>query len=882
MVLFFVWKSGRFYLQRARAEARLRDAESMYRLLFENMEEGFLLQEIITDDHGTPVNFRFLVANASCERHTGIDYRECIGKTILELFPGADSAQIELYGKVALTGKAVIFEYFSKTFNRHLRVRAFSPQYRHFATIFEDISEQWHAQEALRATIERLKLAMQVANMSWWEMNPETGKVTFENREVEMLGYHAGDFGDYKDFMALVHPEDYDRVMHAMKRHLDGDAEKYEAEYRIKASSGDYRWFLDIGSMGKSEPEGDGKKVTGVFLDITERKRVEHDLKQISARLSLATRAGGVGVWDYDIENNLLIWDEQMFALYGMRHEHFSGRYEAWLESIHPDDVDRCNSENEMAIRGEKEFDTEFRICWPDGSVHNIRALAAVQPDDTGRAVHMIGTNWDITEQKKKEEILLKAKLESEMANQSKSLFLANMSHEIRTPLNAIIGFSQLMSHDKVLTDSRKEYANSIIRAGEHLLSMLNDVLELSKMEAGRLELNQTNVDLYGLLADIQMIFEKLAQSKHLRFVFEIADDLPRNVFMDGNKLRRILVNLIGNAVKFTDQGGVAVRINSEHAGGDIENLVVVVQDSGPGISANELPKIFHVFEQTTTGIRHGSGTGLGLALSRELALLMGGDITLASNPEVGSEFTVHVKMVKTAAGFGGDRALKKVVRIAECHGPVRILIVDDQQDNLYMVSELLKIAGFETIEAVSGPDAIAKFAAQPIHLVLMDLKMPGMDGYETTKRLSSLMQDHHIPVVAITATPMQEAPEVISEMGFDGVISKPFHKRDLFGMIGKLLDISYVYEEQPTSDALENKSCSEVMAEDMEQLSDELISRMQHALSVADLDNLYELIKEIEITKPDLARKLMSHIINYDYNYLQKVLANKNAIYEK
>ncbi len=882
VILFFLWKISMFFLNRSKSDARLRDAESMYKLLFENMEEGFSLHEIITDENGIPVDFRFLDANASYKQHIGLDPRDCVGKTMLEIFPKADTAQIEIYGRVALTGKPEVFEYYSKTFNRHLRVRAFSPQYRHFATIFEDISEQWHSEISLRETIARLELSMQVANMSWWEMNHNTGKVTFENRKVEMLGYRAEEFGDYRDFMSLVHPEDYDRVMQAMKRHLDGVAEKYEADYRIKTKSGDYRWFLDIGSLSKGGSEGEVKNVTGVVLDITERKQAENDLKQVSARLELATRAGGVGVWDYDIEKNTLIWDEQMFALYGIQKSDFRGHYESWLACIHPDDLERCNTENEMAIRGEKEYDSEFRICWPDGTIHNIRALATVQRDSTGRPVHVIGTNWDITEQKQKEEVLLKAKLESEMANQSKSLFLANMSHEIRTPLNAIIGFSQLMSQDQHLTDKQKEYAGSIIRAGEHLLSLLNDILELSKMEAGRLELNPANVDLYGLLADIHMIFKKQAQSKHLDFVFEIPDDLPRTVFVDGNKLRRILVNLIGNAVKFTDQGGIVVRISTGKTGADDDNLRIVVQDSGPGISGSELSKIFQVFEQTKTGIRLGSGTGLGLALSRELAILMGGDISLVSNPEEGSVFTICVKIGKTTAGASEDEQIKRVVGIAGHHDPVRVLIVDDHSDNLHVVSEMLGMVGLDTMEASNGPEAIVLFEKQPPHIILMDLRMPGMDGYETTRRLSALEQDRHIPVIAITATPLRETHESIQAMGFDGIIQKPFHKRVLLEMIGRLLDLTYVYEEQPARTWLEKNSASEVMSEDIVQLSDELISQMQQALSVADLDMLYELIKEIEIAKPELARKLMSHIINYDYNYLQRVLTNKNAVYEK
>jgi len=366
-----------------------------------------------------------------------------------------------------------------------------------------------------------------------------------------------------------------------------------------------------------------------------------------------------------------------------------------------------------------------------DGNEISVQfSLSAIQIHNSW---HAVGVLRDVTDQKKIEQALLKAKQEAEMANKFKSIFLANMSHEIRTPLNAIIGFSQLMNRDKMLSDTQKEYTVSIINAGEHLLSLINDILELSKIEAGRVVLNPADIDLHALLNDIQMLFNEPTQSKNLQFLLEKEDDLPQYVFVDESKLRQIFVNLIGNALKFTEEGGIAVRARVDTVGGNKKILVVEVQDSGPGIPMEERDKLFKHFEQTSSGISKGSGTGLGLALSRELAILMGGDITITSEVGKGSIFTFQIEIKD-----GNPDAIEKsspqgVIGIESSDISYRILVVDDKNDNLKVASDLLKLVGFETNEAVNGEDAIEKFESWNPHLILMDMRMPVMDGYEAT-----------------------------------------------------------------------------------------------------------------------------------------------------
>ncbi len=488
----------------------------------------------------------------------------------------------------------------------------------------------------------------------------------------------------------------------------------------------------------------------------------------------------------------------------------------------------------------------------------------------------LLETNSDLkTATEKANEMAIHA----EQANVSKSVFLANMSHEIRTPLNAIIGFSQLLNRDRQLTETQREYLTSIIRAGEHLLALINDILELSKVEAGRIELNPTNVDLRSLIEDVRMIFKERSDSKHLQLICETADDLPHYVMVDEGKLRQILVNLIGNAIKFTDAGGVAVRVRSENTNSLGSRLYVEVQDSGSGIPQNEFDKLFKHFEQTSSGIKKGSGTGLGLALSRELARLMGGDISVSSEVGKGSVFAFSVKLEEGKEEAVESTSYNRVQCIAKGDEEYRILVVDDKEENLHVAVNLLKMVGFKTNEAVNGKDAIEKFEAWHPHLILMDMRMPVMDGYEATLRIKSTEQGKQIPIVALTASAFGEEQKKIEQLNVQGYIRKPFRESELFGTIGKLLGIKYLYEnDKVATSPPQYPTDDRAIFEDVAKLPESLVLQMKHAVSVADLNLLITLISSIDAENPELSNQLKTLANNYDYDFIQQLL-NKEEV---
>ena len=620
----------------------------------------------------------------------------------------------------------------------------------------------------------------------------------------------------------------------------------------------------------------------GVLRDITERKQIEAKLLQSKEELRLAnlyTRS----LIEASLDPLLTIDTMGKISDVNSATENATGLCRGQLIGTHFSDY---FSDPEKANIGyKKAFEQGYAIDYPltirhaSGKLTDVMCNANVFKDGQGKVLGVFAAARDITERKQAETALIKAKADAEAAAKSKSTFLANMSHEIRTPLNAIIGFSQLMNREKSLTDTHKEYLTSINRAGEHLLKLINDILELSKMEAGRVELKPANFDLHALLKDMLMMLKERAHSKQLHLIFENAANLPRHVFADDNKLRQILINLIGNAIKFTEQGGVIVR--SSIAKGDNEkgHLIVEIQDSGPGIPENEMEKLFKHFEQTSTGIKTSSGTGLGLALSRELAILMGGDITVVSTVGEGSVFTINAEIKEGEPAVSAASTTKHVIGIDKPKDVYRVLVVDDKEENRHVIVNFLQLVGFQTNQAINGEDAITKFEQWDPHLILMDMRMPVMDGYEATRRIKATEKGKQTPIIVVTAgSPEEEkgreiAPEI------RGFIRKPFNENEFFSTIAKVLGIGYIYEEGTSIDAASGYLTNDGSLEkDIAKLPEELVLKIMDAVEVADYHEIIQLIKTIESNTPVLARHLMAKAKNYDYNYLQKILISKTS----
>ncbi|CAK0740307.1 two-component system, sensor histidine kinase and response regulator [Gammaproteobacteria bacterium] len=524
------------------------------------------------------------------------------------------------------------------------------------------------------------------------------------------------------------------------------------------------------------------------FIDLTKRKLAEQELLESKHRLEAAASAGIIGIWDWDILNNRLVWDKVMYQLYGICEEDFRNTYEAWISVVHPDDKERIEEEIQAALRGEREYMPEFRVIWPDGSIHYLKALSHTTHNHERNPLRMIGVNYDLTEQKNIEQTLSKARRDAETANRAKSEFLANMSHEIRTPMNAIIGLSGL-ALDLDLTPKLRDYLNKISMSAKSLLSILNDILDYSKVEVGRLELDETAFNLAEVLENLVNLFSVRANERGLALTVEVIPGVPEQFVGDSLRLGQVLINLTGNAIKFTVAGNVRVRVEQIAIEPGFSILRFSVQDTGIGMSEDQVTHLFQPFTQADGSItRRFGGTGLGLAISQRLVGLMGGKIVATSTLGQGSEFSFKIRLAIPKGGTQAARTIPTPSIALEASAAIRgarILLVEDNEINQQVAREILERWGFFVMVVGNGEQALAVLEESSLFdLVLMDLQMPIMDGLEATRRIRRDKRFQDLPVIAMTASALASDQAECFESGMNDHLAKPILPEQFLEML--------------------------------------------------------------------------------------------------
>jgi len=524
-------------------------------------------------------------------------------------------------------------------------------------------------------------------------------------------------------------------------------------------------------------------------------------------------------------------------------------------------DPERAEAGIKRVLGESKLTDYELTARARDGKETVVSYNATTFHDRDRKLQGVFASARDVTERKRYEQSL-------QQANRAKSVFLANMSHEIRTPMNAILGFSQLMLRDQGLTPQQCQYLGTINRSGEHLLALINDILEMSKIEAGRTSLSLSTFDLPVLLKDLEMMFRVRTNEKKLAFSVEVIGDVPQYIVTDINKLRQVFINVLGNAVKFTEQGGIGVRVRVDREGATGPFLRVEIEDTGPGISPDEQDKLFRQFEQTKTGQQAGTGTGLGLAISREFVRLMGGDITLNSQVGKGSVFVIRLPLKEgEAQAVEAKEKPRHVLRLQSGQATCRVLIADDIEDNRHLLAQLLAPVGFEIRLATNGAEAIREFEQWRPHLILMDFRMPVMDGHEAIRRIRATAGGKEPKIIAVTASAMDENRLDLMAIGADDFISKPFREVELFQKIHSHIGVEYVYAEQPAVTSQEE--AAELTPNSLAGWPQDLIDPMREAVITADLDQLLVKIQEVEARDPRIARGLRCLAEGFQYQKL-------------
>jgi signal transduction histidine kinase/DNA-binding response OmpR family regulator len=493
-------------------------------------------------------------------------------------------------------------------------------------------------------------------------------------------------------------------------------------------------------------------------------------------RFRVAQDTANIGTWEWDPVNCVMIWDHHMYQLHGCEAPAGAPAYELWRRALRPQTFREIEQALRACARSDEPFRGDFDVTWDDGSVHYMRSAGRAVRDAGGRTTRVTGITWDITELRHLVAELAQARDEAQRANKAKSHFLAGMSHELRTPLSAVLGYAELLRMEGNLSATQAARLQTMLAAGTHLLVMINRVLDMSEIEAGRVDLQATSIDVHTLAADCLDLVRPQALARGLALSMVVAAGTPRDLVTDPTRLRQILLNLLGNAVKFTTEGGITLRLCLEAAA---DALRIEIVDTGPGVPPDQRARLFHDFARLDTEpTRAAEGAGLGLALSARLAALLGGHIAHADNPDGGSVFSLHLPARGAAQAEAGSHCPAEPTAVAPAR-TLRVLVVDDADMNRDIAAAFLRAAGHTVTCASGGAEAIellSQHGAGTFDVVLMDVRMPEMDGLEAARRIRALDDaSGTVPIIGLTALAFAENVQECRDAGMDGHLAKPF-----------------------------------------------------------------------------------------------------------
>ncbi len=850
---------------------------------------------IIISDAQLP-SFPILYVNPAFEKITGYSSEESLGKRFLFIYEqDVTHSQLEKMINAINHGRdcQITLQSYRKNntiFWSHLSLYALrdeSGYLTHYVGLQVDITERIHAEEALRKSEERWQLALQSNNDGIYDWNLETNRIFYSARWKEMLGFSESEINDDpSEWMTRLHPDDFEQVMFTNLHHQDNqDNPLFNIEYRMRCKNGSYKWILDRGQV-LYDYQGEEVRIIGSYTDITERKISEEKLRESQQRLEFLVDQTPLGVIEWSVDWQIVEWNKAAERIFGYRREEILSSPHGFELLFSPENKYQAY---ELIDALETEEETTYDIC------ENLTKTAekivcewynTVLMDQQHNVIGYASMIADISDRQQAEIALIQAKEAAESANRAKSQFLANMSHELRTPLNAILGFTQLIDRSASLDAIHRKQIRIINRSGEHLLSLINDILEMSKIEAGKIVINPVNFNLWLLLETLKDMLSIKAESKGLNLEFVRSDTVPEYVHGDENKLRQILLNLLGNGIKFTQTGTVRLSVSAPSSYPAL--LSFEVSDTGPGINPEDLEILFEPFVQTATGRQSQQGTGLGLPISRQFVLLMGGDIKVSSQVGVGTQFTFDIPFIPVIHEPPTLSTSSRIIHLAPNQPNYRILVVDDSLENRLLLQTLLTTVGFEQVKvATNGQEAINLWQEWSPHLIWMDVRMPVMDGIEATKYIKSQLTGNTTIIIALTASAFSEEREQVLAIGCDDFMSKPFQEQELLAKMAQHLQISYVcdYTDKPAffdcykeSDRVATPQeyrlpDSTTLSVNSNTMPREWLNQMYQAALEADGELMLDLITQIPPHHQPLADHLTELVNNFEFEWITENL---------
>ena len=799
-----------------------------------------------------------------------------------------------------------------------------------------DITDRKRAQAALAQEKANLDEAQRVARVGSWEVDLTRQTLKWSAETFRIFGLDpASPAPTIAEHIAQIHPDDRHHWETSIRQ---GFAEKRldPFEMHIVRPDGEIRHVFVNGNP-IVDPQGNAIRIFGTVLDISDRKQIEQALQHQLQKALLLQRLTEEIRRSLDVGHIFQTAAIQIGQAFGVNRcvihnyiedpipqiplvaEYFQSDFDSMRVIAIPVQGNphaQALLNQDSAIASDNVYaDPLFAPVLPIVQELGLKSMLSIATSYQGQPNGIIGLHqydryrhWRADEielfeavtaqvgialaqarllereKQHREELSFKnialeqAKQAADTANRAKSQFLANMSHELRTPLNGILGFTQLMARSSQITSQQQEYLEIIGRSGEHLLSLINDILDLSKIEAGQISVDRENFDLYQLLDNLQVMLQLRATAKGLPLHFDLAPDLPQFICSDLKKLRSTLINLLGNAIKFTNEGTVRLRVWSDCAIKANSQLSFSVEDTGPGIDPGELDRLFEAFVQTTTGQKAAEGTGLGLAIARHFVRLLGGNITVESTPGCGSVFRFDIRcdaIAPEAAANSSRFVQEAIVLESDCSG-YRILVVEDRASNRQLAVTLLESYGFQVAEAANGREGLERWRSWKPDLILMDLYMGEMDGYEATQRIRGENGSEATPVIiALTASPIAFQENSTQPVGFDDLVFKPFRENILLEKIATHLGIDYSHEPlSPNGRVSTPEHRQNLTPADLEIMPLEWRSQLHMAALCARAKRIEDLLEQIPPERQSIAQSLRRRLERLDFDGLADLVS--------